>query len=352
MRQVLQLEYPTITSYPGRAYYFAIMEKDVRIYPWLMENFIQTESLLDLETFRCDIDFFLPPQLRYSSNMAHEAQNAFCPYIDNFSINSEIIGSEQLVEFIKKAIIQKYYIIIDVNTYFISAYTDKAERLHDMLIYGFDDSEELFYIADFLKNQKYGVDTCTYTELINAIEHFEDRTWKYYPSGKSKLSFLRVSSQTNYLFDVKKFKNSLNEYLGISNLYKQIYKSTNYFNAYENEKRVFGINHYNNLIDYLKYAYESHKLIDNVRVFHVFYDHKKALSQRIDYLNKNVLDCDYEKKYFDEIVTNALLIRNLYLRCFIKESSVDYKLILTKLQMLKEKEFEILMDITTKLNKL
>lgn len=352
MKQVLPLEYPTITSYPGRAYCYAIMEKDIRIYPWLMENFIQTESFLDLEKFWCDIDFFIPPRLRYSSNMAHEAQNAFCPYIDNFSINSEIIDFDQLIDFIKKGLLQQYYIVADVNTYFIPAYANMNQQLHDMLIYGFDDSKEIFFIADFLRDQKYGVATCSYTELSNAIEHFEDSAWEYYPSGKSKLSLLRVSPLTNCSFNYKKFKNSLDEYLGISHFHKQIYVSTNHFNTSENEKRVFGINHYNNLVEYLKYSLEAHKLIYNQRVFHVFYDHKKSLMQRIDYLSRNGLDCDYEKKYFEEVVTNSLLIRNIYLKCLVKESAKDYNIICTKLQTLKKVEFEILVNISAKIDKL
>lgn len=41
----LSIQNPAITSYPGRAYIFAVFQGNPYINPWLMENFIQTESL-------------------------------------------------------------------------------------------------------------------------------------------------------------------------------------------------------------------------------------------------------------------------------------------------------------------
>ena len=282
--------------------------------------------------------------------MALEAQNAFCPYVENFSIYSELVGLEAVLEFVRKALLQGYYVVADINTGYIPAYTAENPYLHNMLIYGFDDKEEKFYIADFMKVRKYGIETCSYQELKNSIEHFEDMECEFYPSGKSKLSLLRISPKAECEFRIDRFKKVLNEYLGLSDLHKKIYCNTNYFNTDENDKRIFGIGHYDNLVKYLEYGIKCNKLIDNVRVFHVFYDHKKALKQRIDFLDENVFDCSHERNIFEGIVTDALHIRNMYLKCWLKKTVEDYRSIARKIDLLKQEEFDVLASIRNKLD--
>lgn len=349
MKHILPLSYPTITSYPGRANFYAIAEGRKELYPWLMERYIQTESYFNKETFSCDIDFFLTPQIRYSSNMALEAQNAFCQYIENFSLFTEIIGINRIIDFIKNQILEGYYIVIDINTGYIPAYKMDIPHMHNMMIYGFDDQLESFHIADFMKNGRYMFEICKYAELLNAIETFGDLDSIFYPSKKSKISLLKIKEKVQVEFHVHEFRKELGEYLVLTEKDRDLFLQTNWFNVCDNDYRSFGITHFDNLANYLWYCQDKEHIIENYRVFHVFYDHKKAMYQRIKYLNESVLDCECELKIYSNIVKEATEIRNSYLKSCVKKSIRDYGKIAEKIMMLKICEQDTLETLYEKL---
>lgn len=349
MKIILPINYPIATSYPGRANLFAIEEEYPNLSAWMMERFINTESLFEPKNFEFDIDFFVIPQIRYSSNFALEAQNSFCPYIENMSIKSEIIGYNKVIQFIKKCIVDKYYVIIDINTKYIHSYTDTF--LHNMFIYGFDDEKKIFYIADFFENEHYNFKTCSYKEVKQGIEHFDDLVYIYdNPFGKSMLSLLRVKTYADHSFNINEFRNNLNEYLGITNNFYNIYKSTNYYNKDEN--RIFGIRHYDNLLKFISLCYESNNWIDNKRALQVFYEHKKVMLKRIEYLNKNVFDCLRELNEMQDIVNRALYIRNTYLKIIVKKniSFENYIQIIDRVNSIRDYEKTVLSRLNLKLS--
>lgn len=147
MKVVLPISYPTITSYPGRANIYAISEENSFIKPWLMENYIQTESLYMENRMECDIDFYIPPQVLFRGNTALESQYIFNPYLEVMSIKSKMICLKNIVCFIKENITRGYYINLDINTKYISLYTLKA--LHTIFIYGFDDEKNILCCGFF-----------------------------------------------------------------------------------------------------------------------------------------------------------------------------------------------------------
>lgn len=341
MKLILPTNYPIVTSYPGRANLFAIEQQFPNLSVWMMERFIDTESLFEPESFKFDIDFFVAPQIRFESNFALEAQNAFCPYIENMSIKTEIIGYNNIVNFIKKCLEEKYYIVLDINTKYILSY-DRT-FLHNLFIYGFDDDNDIFYIADFFENGHYDFKTCSYEEVKKGAEHFDDLVYLYdNPFGKSMVSLLRVKNYIDHKFSINEFVNNLDEYLGITNNFSNIYKATNYYN--KNENRVFGNRHYNNMIKFIELCYENDNWIDNKRAFQVFYEHKKALLKRIEYLNKNIIDCSKELEKMEDIVQNAMNIRNIYLKMIIRKnvSYENYLQIITRINDIRECEKSVL----------
>ena len=349
MKYILPVVYPTITSYPGRADFYAIAEGNTDIYPWLMERYIQTESFLDRDSVSCDIDFFLIPQVRYSSNTALEAQNAFCPYIENCSLYSNIVGTDnRIVDFIKEAIFKGYYVIVDINGGCISAYESNKPYLHNMMVYGFDDDKEYFNIADFMKGGRYTFSYCSFSELKNAVESFDYFDKRICPD-KGKTSLIRIKQNFQHEFQVINLKRELGEYLNITDNYRHIFVDTNCFNIQENNCRSFGNLHFNNLAKYLMYCSEMKHVVNNIRAFHVFYDHKKSIFQRINYLVLHLPDCEYLQQEYKSIVNEALNIRNVYLKSILKKSIDNFERIADRIYSLKGKEEKILLALYSRL---
>ena len=354
MKKLLQIAYPTITSYPGRANFYAITETDNRIFPWLMERYIQTESLFNPNTLECDIDFFLPPQFQYSSHTALESQNTFCPLVENYSFFIDFIDYDAIIDYIIKSIDNGYYVTLFVNTQYISVYKSGSAILHNIFIYGYDTDKQILYIADFFISYKYSFQNCTFCELINSIKHYNDLLYLYDNSycNKSILSLIKIKDNVNHIFSVKTFNKNLREYLGLDNNYKKIYNLTNTYNTHENKYRAFGNLHYNNLIDYLTLCKEKNIRINNHRVFHIFFDHKTALLQRLNFINKNLFSCCNTIENFNNIVKEAQLIRNIILKhSFTGNMSVLSELI-TKLSLMKISEQDILYPIEERLGNL
>ena len=67
-------------------------------------------------------------------------------------------------------------------------------------------------------------------------------------------------------------------------------------------------------------------------------------------MNENVFDCNSERNIFEGIVTDALHIRNMYLKCWLKKTVEDYRSIARKIDLLKKEEFDVLASIRNKLD--
>lgn len=339
MSKILPITFPTITSYPGRANVYAISENNPSIRPWLMEHYIQTESLYMKERMECDIDFYIEPTIMYRNNTALEAQYVFNPYLKIMTIDTLEIGTEDIISFIVKHLEQGYYISIGINTGYIKAYDHRM--LHPIFIYGYDEKSDELFIADFFRNGKYSFEKCSYFEMKEAIDHYDSNmiTWSGHPYERSNISLIKIDENFIYSFHIQKFVDMLLEYLGKSRKLENIFRFSN--RLYEETAfRKFGISHYDNMIEYVNQLVDDQEIIKNVRLFHVFYDHKVALRQRIQYLIDNEFCSDeYLDSYYD-IEHKALVLRNLVLKERITGKNENMRKVVNELKILKEKEYK------------
>lgn len=343
MNTILPITYPTITSYPGRANIYAISENNAQVIPWLMENYIQTESLYLQERMECDIDFYINPTILYRVNSALETQYIFNPYLSVMSIYAEFIGNDSIIEFIKSKISNGYYVSVDINTNFINAYN--LQTLHAIFIYGYSSNEE-FYIADFFKDGVYSFQTCTFKEMEDAIKLYDIqlKTWGGHPNDKSIISLIKINEAFNHDFNIHTFIDNIKEYANIKNEQQQIFRKTNRLIS-ETPYRKFGNLHYNNLIEYIQSSIIMGKAIYNYRVFHILYEHKLAIRQRILYLISQGIQCQFLLPDMDYIIQETLLIRNFIIKESLLRRTNRLYILESKLKFLKEKEYSLLSDL-------
>lgn len=343
MKNILPISYPSITSFPGRANIYAISENDPVIKSWIMENYVQTESLYLEDRIVCDIDFFIPPTILYRNHSALETQYVFNPYLDIMTIDSQIIGEENIIDFIISNIDRGYYLNIYINTSFISVYHRKS--LHPIFVYGYDSEKSIFYVADFFDNGKYSFSECRYCEMENAVKNYNLslQSWDGIDNQNSLISLVKINNHFSHSFSVDRLKTSLLEYLNVSNKMKAIFAETNRFTE-ETAYRKFGNLHYDNLQQYICKCIELGVIINNFRVFHVFYDHKIALSQRIKYLVEQGYDCEFLIPKIDDLVSKALIIRNVIIKEAIRQS-VNLQKLIPLLDSMKVEESNILFEL-------
>lgn len=338
MSKILPITYPSITSYPGRANVYAISENNSSIRPWLMEHYIQTESLYMKGRMECDIDFFIEPTIIYRNNTALEAQYVFNPYLRIMTMDTVDIGTKDIISFIVGHLNQGYYISIGINTGYIKAYDHKI--LHPIFIYGYNDKNNELFIADFFRNFKYSFEKCSYFEMKEAIDHYAPQmiTWAGHPYERSNISLIKIDENFTYPFQIHKFSDMLLEYLCENNKLENIFRFSN--GLYEETAfRKFGIAHYDNMIEYMNQLIDNQQVIENIRLFHVFYDHKVALRQRIQYLIENKFCSEKYLDSFYDIERKALILRNLVIKEAIMGKDRNMRKIVNELKELKEKEY-------------
>ena len=340
----LPISYPTITSFPGRADIYAISESNQSIIPWLMENYIQTESLYMEEQMECDIDFYIPPQVLYRGNSALETQYNFNPYLKVMSIKTKMINEEGIIDFMIERIKEGFYVNMDINTKYVSNY-DFVD-LHTIFIYGFDDEKKIFFAADFFMNGKYSFQTCNFQEIEAAVEKYDKSimNWGGLFNEESILSLVKIDNDFKYKFDIKRFKNAILEYLNEKHEMEMVFRATNRLRE-ETPYREFGNLHYDNVMKFVRRSFDLKSTIQNVRVFHVLYDHKVALKQRIEYIGKQGYDVKDIYDDMSEIVRDAMVVRNLIIKNRIVERTDNLLRVDDKLKKMKEKEYITLMRL-------
>jgi len=354
--KIISLSYPTITSYPGRANLCALLEGEPNSLSWVMENFIQTESLYQHDKENFDVDFFNIPQINYISHTAVEPQMALCPLISYNALKRWYIKKhyKDYTKCIKEWLNNEYCVNLIGDIFYIPCYKSQKHFAHQMLVFGYDDINQIFHIADFFENWKYMFSTCTYSELEEAICSIDRMTsddpalkyLSYFVEDMTDVFFIKKNDNYENKFDIERVKITLVDYLGDTNLCETIYRCTNRWHTNENNERVFGIKHYDNMIQYLQQCEEINKVAYNFRAFHVVSDHKVALLHRIKYLLQNEYLNDWQMlTYFENVSSICTQIRNKIIKDSVTNQVTKCSKIIDDIIGVKELETQLLRNI-------
>lgn len=237
-RHVLKInENPTLRELHNTAFSFSVLETRSLSKSWILENFF---VLKYNQTLSYDVKFFLK---------WHCFNRKFVFYYNGMDIVKKIISH----------IDRNCYIYMELNEFFIPnrpAYT-AFDFYHDILIYGYDENDQIFFTIAYNKDGLYKTQKIHYLNIINAYENYKH---KY----KLKIMPFRISEK----YDFNKFhKSSIKK-----SLKKMLYSS----------KKHIGYNAYNDLLKHIDMVtYESGKL--DLRAFRTILEHSKTLTYINDY---------------------------------------------------------------------
>lgn len=296
---ILQLESPDINVYPIFANPLAIMQMHQETKEWILCNFIQLCSNSEALNF-------------------YDFNYKFCPYLKIQRISKEYLlrMNIDVVKFIINSVAEGYYIYLLVRKKDIKAYKYESEAsreqdrfAHDLLIYGYDITQELFYIADNFMDGKYSFQKCTFKELETAIKNIE-RDYEPRLGFKGNIELIEFYNEEPQLFNLKRVLDSFYDY--ILSRPTIMWNTIEFRNVYGEKKWYFGLECYDYILQQIYHMNPSNIYIQD---FHLMWEHKKHLRRLISFL--------IEKKYIidktvtiqiDSIVKAALIARNLVLK--------------------------------------
>ena len=332
MKHMLPVENPIITHDPPIANLFSILGMEPNTESWVMNHFVNLYIHKD-EIFDNFYD-----------------RNAFfygCPWIQVVQIRREIVLRicSRIIEYVKALIDEGFYIYCMGNTEYISAYHNDRYWAHNLMVYGYDDVSQTFYLSDFFENGKYTRATCSYEELEKALQtaqmnrHFVN------------LIYGMKLKEIEYKFEVDMLLEKLTDYLGSVNLFckyrtrmdEEFYSNKGgnayYYFSYAEMKDLyyFGLSFYDKLADMAE-----KKSLRLKRPLDLLYEHKLLMSRRLDFLwnNRYVRDSDYDKlkRICDDMVRLSLIARNKYLKDQIRSSASSQKSLKERILEVQEKD--------------
>lgn len=229
-----------------------------------------------------------------------------------------------VVQFIINSISAGYYIYLLVRRNEIRAYKFESEErrkqdtfAHDMLVYGYDINQQVFYIADNFIDGKYSFQKCTFQELEAAINNIE-RNYEPRLGFKGNIELIEFYNEEPQVFNLQRVLDSFRDY--ISSNPTSLWNTMEFRNVYGEFKWYFGLQCYDYMLNRI-----GCMNINNIYIqdFHLMWEHKKHLKRIISYLTeKNYISDKMAMTKLDFIENQALIARNLVLKYSIsgKES--------------------------------
>jgi len=229
-----------------------------------------------------------------------------CPFMFNHMIPREFLHNWGIS--LKKLIIDS----IDLNSY-VGLYVDKYyipdanqyqndHLVHGMFIYGYDITENIVYCCNNLNNGKFVHIKIFFDDLENAYWNIEVPT--VYTGKIHVFRKLSVEDMVHgYDIDPRVIKTGINNYLN----------SICTMKVESSEPLIFGYDAIKNLISIIQK--NKRKPLD-IRVFHLLWDHKTIMINRIKYMfDRNLItDGEYFLKSYEDIAYKYLFLRNLVLK--------------------------------------
>lgn len=324
-KKILTMYDPVITSWQWHATMFSILNGNSYAQNWIFSSYIQL--IAEKKT-----DFFL------DIAPGHEGLN-MCPYLFVVPIADELVDENVADYFLK--VINLGYFIYGIFDESILLNKPKNKFYHQLLICGYDLDKEVFYVADFTFNHKYSIQQFSINSIIEAyitVPTVEDKLFEGYCVGKKGIVLLSPNTKKQtYCFNIELVKQSINDYLECKNPYRgmQIMLDDDKCNF-----MYYGVEVYEGLKS------EIEQNIFSPKIFHVLYDHKKLMNDRIYYMiNNNFLNtskgeiCELSR----DVVNDSLILRNAILKASMKQTSKDkIDKYIVRINALRDKECTLL----------
>jgi hypothetical protein len=322
MEKQLHINEPKIKAYLHHAYVLSVIQGCEDFEPWFNSSYIQlyVEENSGLNFY--DYDF----------------SHYHIPFLKKHSLPRDIVFNkeEHIIDFTIQWLKEGYYVYHFVDEYYIDTKFSyhRQHFIHEMLLYGYNDEEELFYTSGFDSRGIYTKQTVSYKQFEEAFQK-ADISVDY----QNVVYLWQANDDCRYQFDVDFVKEQLSDYMLSKNT------SMRHRMFYPAKQSVFGLDVYDYLVHHIRQGVHKDEFI-NVVFFHLLWEHKVNMTERIKYMERlDYLPDTGLSLEFKEIEQAFYDIRNQSLESSLSgHKSILYQSIKV-IEEMKMKEYMILKQV-------
>lgn len=296
-------------------------------YLWFINNYINIACLKEKSptgTIFFDSDLNEPDNIFYK-----------CPFLkfQKFSLSDiGFISKHNITNFIKSQIDNNNFVSFIIDRYFLKrlGYI-YINSYHNIMIYGYDDINQLFFIGDNSNTGKYKTDIqCTFAEIAQAYDTIGDDIY-----------LIRVEKNNDYHLNIRQIITLLDLYIN-PDKNKIIYNTQ--------KQCVFGIDIYDTFASHYDYVMDTGDLTYFNHGISVIYNHKKLMKFRLRYLmENNIINNGKLYTSYNDIEEKILMIKNRQLKYMLTHNIDLLKRNANDLKDIKEQEYSILTQMIAEL---
>ena len=323
-KKLLIMETP-LNGYMEDAYMLTVAITKESNYEWIYSNYIQLIYQNPSKYDNQPVKFF---KVSYKNGYIWDAE---CPLLCCDTITRDMLEviNIDIIEFICKSIFQDKYIKIYLDEFYLSYRMQfkKEHYIHESFFFGYDyEKKELYGLA-------YAIDKAAYQFKEFTVSMDEVR--RAYNAAfiesvqKERIMMLSCNCEKYYEFDIKIVKNSIWEYINSIQTDLKYGEINN-----PNKDYIFGINIYDELINYFKGDVKSKTVIP----LHIIYEHKKLMYDRIIYMIENQY-ISYEQNIIEDclkIINETYICKMLFLKYSFSDTIHNYERLISCLKKVKK----------------
>lgn len=312
---------PPIKGYLGYALPLGILfAENQKFLPWMYSNhnYIMMSGKKDFSSFN-----------QSDNDWMHGIEGVFKK---NFVVLPKYILDRQdiIISLIIDLLENGSYILADLNEYYVPQRRAYMKRNFDHvnMLYGFDKTRNVFYIASYTDKGYYGGTEIAFDEYIISLKNSQYTDFT--------LNVVTPSNDFEPKFNLDRCKILLGYYL------------TGNDKEYDlgNDDYYHGIDAVKNLYYYLEHVKHNDLNID-IRYFYYLWEHKKIMFDRINYMiDNNYISGNIEHyKDYSDIVRKSEIMKGLALKYNFTKSKTTLENMQDLIHFIVYEEEKILKDI-------
>ncbi len=339
---ILPVAYPIINSYTHYDCLFSILGNRKETQGWIYNH------MLNLWGYKMDEGL---PIIKFGPWHIRRA----CPFIKTYNLEKQFIDEcfGDITNFIISSIRFGNYLYLFYDQYYIplSRRYLRNHHNHHLFIHGFNKTNNEFHIADFFANGKYSFEKAFFKDVEYAIH---DAYKKPIADGFFELI---KPVDSDYRFEIDSFIDLIHHYLHSKQYLTRFEMAglsvleAEHFFIKDSASIHYGLKNYDLLKRELKRMKQQNKVYDDIRPFHMVYNHKVLMTSAITFLydkeliKKEDIIHDYKKN----VLQISLQLRSLYLRFLLSPSQGLLDKMIYLLDVLEENEKVALEDVLQEL---
>lgn len=353
-KRILPRVNPSLQTFAGVTHTLSILESHGNeTKSWRMENYIVLQANV-IKAFEGQIfaNFYTIPNLFDHGNPEIQARNYYCPYFNIYSIPIKDYTEkifDPVIDSIINFIDDECYVELPIDLFAIKKFNIMNHFLHTPLIYGYNKDEQMFYMSDFANEKKYEEMVCTFEEIREAF----NSGMEVIKNNTDPLTVSIFAKSVNVIkyhfyfheFDIKRFCNQVYDEIHPEEATK-CYKKYELVDKYS--EKFWGTDIYDALVESIKYSHKKGEIYDNLRPFHLIYDHKKGLCERFEYCAQLYSDKQDSiltlSKKMNELAGDAQELQNKIVKNRIRKKMSDQEVCMQRLKDIKNRETVLLTE--------